>query len=64
LRSIREYLESKQNDVYTKSIGIKNVNERLKLYYGQEYGISLTSQRSIGTEVILLLPLNKNGGRA
>ena len=35
------------------SIGLRNVNERIKLIYGQEYGISIQSQENVGTTVML-----------
>jgi two-component system sensor histidine kinase YesM len=38
-------------------IGLKNVNERIKLHYGPMYGLKVTSERGRGTEVILQLPL-------
>jgi two-component system sensor histidine kinase YesM len=38
-------------------IGLKNVNERIKLHYGNAYGLKVTSVRDLGTEVILQLPL-------
>ena len=37
------------------SIGIRNVNERIKLF-GGEYGIRIKSELSIGTEVTVVLP--------
>jgi len=38
-------------------IGLKNVNERIKLHYGNAYGLKVTSERDKGTEVILQFPL-------
>lgn len=38
-------------------IGLKNVNERIKLHYGNAYGLKVTSEKGRGTEVILQLPL-------
>ncbi|WP_169083526.1 sensor histidine kinase [Paenibacillus sp. PL91] len=38
-------------------IGLKNVNERIKLHYGNAYGLKVASVRGLGTEVILQLPL-------
>ncbi|RIX60573.1 sensor histidine kinase [Paenibacillus nanensis] len=39
--------------------GIRNVDERIKLYYGQEYGVSIGSVYGGGTTVRILLPMNK-----
>lgn len=40
-------------------IGLKNVNERIKLQYGQQYGLFVNSIVEQGTEVVLLLPLER-----
>lgn len=37
--------------------GIMNVQERIKLFYGQEYGLSFTSTTGIGTTVTLTVPI-------
>jgi two-component system sensor histidine kinase YesM len=37
-------------------IGIKNIDERIKLYFGDKYGIKITSSINQGTTVELWLP--------
>jgi two-component system sensor histidine kinase YesM len=37
--------------------GINNVNQRIKLYYGQDYGLSIQSEYLHGTCVSLVIPL-------
>lgn len=37
-------------------IGLRNVNERIKLFYGDEYGIEVESQVNAYTKVIMTLP--------
>jgi two-component system, sensor histidine kinase YesM len=44
------------NDDITKKTGIYNVNSRLKLYYGNEYGLQLHSMIDGGTTVKISLP--------
>jgi two-component system sensor histidine kinase YesM len=39
-----------------KGIGVSNVDERIKLY-GHEYGLSFNSERWVGTEVTIVVPL-------
>ncbi|WP_082341759.1 sensor histidine kinase [Paenibacillus solani] len=39
--------------------GIKNVDQRIKLYYGNEYGVTLFSRAGIGTTVRIVIPLEK-----
>jgi two-component system sensor histidine kinase YesM len=47
------------------SIGIQNVNRRIQLYYGSEYGLEIESQLGKGTRVTLRLPCaQKEGGEA
>jgi sensor histidine kinase YesM len=41
------------------SIGINNVNERIKLYFGEEYGLQIRSKLGVGTTVILKIPKHK-----
>ena len=36
-----------------KGYGIKNVDNRIKLYYGQEYGVSIASEEGVGTEITI-----------
>lgn len=37
-------------------IGIKNVNDRLKIYFGQEYGLKIESELDYGTKVTVKIP--------
>jgi two-component system sensor histidine kinase YesM len=39
-----------------QGIGISNVNERIKLYFGHEYGIQIRSEIEVGTCVTITLP--------
>jgi two-component system sensor histidine kinase YesM len=38
-------------------IGIQNVNNRIKLLYGEPYGVSISSNKGEGTKVRIVLPL-------
>jgi two-component system sensor histidine kinase YesM len=40
------------------SIGLWNVDTRIKMQFGEEYGIKLKSERDLGTTVIITLPVN------
>lgn len=42
-------------------IGIKNVNDRLKIYFGKSYGLHITSEPDIGTCVEIRMPKIKEG---
>ena len=37
--------------------GLFNVNERIKLYFGNEYGISIESTYEIGTKIKIIIPV-------
>lgn len=37
-------------------IGLKNVDQRIKLYFGQEYGLEIKSEPDVGTRVRIHLP--------
>lgn len=37
-------------------VGVKNVNERIKLYFGQSYGLEYTSELEVGTTVRVVIP--------
>lgn len=39
-----------------QSIGMGNINERIKIFYGDEYGIHVFSELNVGTKVVLVLP--------
>lgn len=43
------------------SIGVANVNARIKLYYGEAYGLKYDSQLGRGTTVTIMLPLQTSG---
>lgn len=66
VRQINSYINSEENDVRNegknnRSIGLKNINSRIKLYYGNEYGIHISSAKNVGTRVELKLPLAGSG---
>ena len=37
-------------------IGVKNVNDRLKIYFGEKYGLSIESELDVGTVVTVRIP--------
>lgn len=45
-------------------IGIGNVDERIKLIYGMDYGINIFSEKEKGTTILLLLRKNPKGVQA
>ncbi|MPM60955.1 hypothetical protein SDC9_107809 [bioreactor metagenome] len=51
---LNNILNKKNND--TDSIGLYNVHKRIKLIYGEEYGINIQSNEGEGTLVKIILP--------
>ena len=41
----------------TKNIGLKNISDRVKLYFGEEYGVKVYSRENKGTIVKIELPI-------
>lgn len=57
LEQIQEHLYQKREEL---GIGLKNVQERIQIYYGTAYGLSIESELDEGTTIILTLPIQKN----
>lgn len=58
-------LHQESRSDYNSGIGLKNVNERIKLCYGVEYGLEIDSELDVGTTVSIRIPLNDttDGGK-
>lgn len=54
----KELLEKlERNDTSSgKSIGLTNVNKRVKMYHGEEYGLSVRTDKGKGTAITITLP--------
>lgn len=60
LRQVRakiDHLSANDNDIY----GLYNVNERIRLKFGDEYGLSIDSVYEQGTRVDIILPCYQTG---
>lgn len=55
----KEKTENITNVESSSSYGIKNVNERIRLQYGAEYGVRIFSSYGIGTVVTITIPAVK-----
>lgn len=55
LEQIRQNISDKTFSK-SKSIGLKNVNSRIRIIYGAEYGLSISSIENVGTNVTLRFP--------
>ena len=61
LAEIREALSASGDQDEFGSIGLKNVDMRLKLMYGAQYGLSINSIEACGTAVKLKVPITETG---
>lgn len=41
----------------SKGYGVRNVNERIQLYYGKEYSLKVESEVGIGTKITICIPV-------
>ncbi len=57
---VRAILDEDSQD--RTGIGIKNVNDRLRIYFGKQYGLRITSELDVGTRVELRMPKVKEAG--
>lgn len=45
----------------SSGIGIKNVNDRIKIFFGDEYGIRIESEQDVGTTIMIRFPRIEEG---
>lgn len=50
---------SRRDDIGEHGFGIYNVHQRIKLYYGKQFGLSIESELQRGTTVSLVIPLER-----
>jgi len=63
LAQLQAELEDDSDDIKVESgFGIGNVNKRIRLYYGKQYGLSVRSAYNTGTCVTLMIPAQKDDG--
>lgn len=51
---IQNILKKERTD--SKGIGVKNVNDRIKIYFGNNYGIVVESELDVGTTITIKIP--------
>ena len=57
LSELKESINKRQKN--KKSIGIYNINERIKLMFGEKYGLKINKNK--GMEVVICIPYNEKG---
>jgi sensor histidine kinase YesM len=63
IEELMEYINSDKTDIHDKkkSIGIRNVNQRIKFSCGNQYGIIIKSHPGEGSRFLLKLPVIRGG---
>lgn len=67
LERLRQRMEYGDADAETKSahgngIALYNVNQRIKLFFGSEYGLQVYSTEGVGTDVEIVIPIVTDAG--
>ncbi|MBO7612262.1 MAG: sensor histidine kinase, partial [Treponema sp.] len=65
LAKLKSRLATGTVENFSSSIGMVNVNQRIKLFYGQDYGLEIESEIEKGTLVTIKIPaeFNSDGGK-
>ena len=62
LAQVQAELDDDSGEIRLESgFGIGNVNKRIRLYYGKQYGVSITSEYQAGTCVTVVIPARSDG---
>ena len=56
-KTLESIHEGREEEYHMDSFGLKNTQERIRLHFGEDYGLSIQSEKSMGTEVEILLPM-------
>ena len=59
LEEINENMKHNQTEKEVTHIGINNVNSRIKLYYGADYGIHMSGVLGEGTTTTIKIPFKE-----
>lgn len=57
-KTIESIFKYEKNINKFSKVGLNNVNQRIKMYFGDKYGIDIESNIGSGTKVIILVPNN------
>ncbi|MCB6201230.1 sensor histidine kinase [Extibacter muris] len=61
LENCVDYIDDKIKENSTHGLGIANINRRIKLLFGNEYGLYISSMKNAGTDVHIRLPIQNTG---
>lgn len=55
---LNQYIRATNGDT-KRSVGLRNVNQRIKLYFGDQYGLVIQSELGLGTQVNVVIPIKE-----
>jgi two-component system sensor histidine kinase YesM len=61
LREIREELTNRKDHSPTIGIGLRSVHERIKMHFGEPYGLTIESEEGVGTHSMVTIPKTWGG---
>lgn len=59
--TLSHIFEKHKVNYQSNGVGVYNVQKRLKLYYGEEYGIVYKSRKNEGTRAVITIPMETGG---
>ena len=59
--TLSHIFEKHKVNYHSNGVGVYNVQKRLKLYYGEEYGIVYKSKKNEGTRAVITIPMETGG---
>lgn len=66
LKALRSQLEhpaaAEETEQSEAGFGLQNVHQRLRLYFGEEFGVSIDSREGEGTQISVRIPKNRGAG--
>ena len=60
--TLKHIFERHKVNYRSNGVGVYNVQQRLKLYYGNDYGITYKSRKGVGTKAMITIPKVQEGG--
>ena len=61
---LSKIFEKRETDTRRNGVGVLNVHERIRLYYGKEYGLKFSSIEGCGTTVEVHIPWEEGGAKS
>ena len=60
LEALRQNIQRGLSQKETDSFGLANIHQRIRHYYGEDYGLSIESRENEGTKATIIIPTKEN----